>query len=550
MDFYILYTIISLVTITTIIIVIRIYNVNLKTRNAGLETIINQRTKEIREANQKLIIRNREIEEQNLAQKQLSEEVYSQRDALETAYQNIKLLGDIGKNIVSNFSAEEITETVYENINNLMDTDVFGIALFNEHNNCLEFRDAKENKQTLPFFSYSLEDKRRLAVHCFLNRREIVISNYLEEYVKYGASVPKVKAGNETKSIIYIPLSFNDKKIGVVTTQSFKTKAYTEYHLYMFRNIAVYASIALAHASTYKEIENKNLAIERQNRDMQESIQYAQRIQEAILPTKTEIKTELENSFIFFKPRDLVSGDFYWFANILPQKRRFIQGRSSEEKLVLNTKSMVLKDKMVSSTIKNILAVVDCTGHGVPGAFMSMIGSDMLNNIVIEKGITEPSQILQELHMGVRSLLKQKDNMNRDGMDVAIVSIDKKNKFIEFAGANRPLLYIQEGKVSTIKGEMLPIGGFQREIERNYRKHTIHLDKPTTFYLFSDGYQDQFGGLGNKKRKFMNKRFRNMLLDIQDKSMEAQKEFIATAFENWKGQYFQLDDVLVVGFKL
>lgn len=550
MDFYILYIVIPLITITGIIIAVRIYNINLQTRNERLEKIVSKRTEEIRETNQKLINRNKEIEEQNLVQKQLSEEIASQRDALEKAYQNVRLLGDIGKNIVANFSAEEITETVYENINNLMDADIFGIALFNEKNKALDFRNAKEKHETLPFFSYSLQEKGRLAINCFLNHKEIVISNYMEEYERYSISVPKVKAGDIANSIIYIPLSFADKKIGVITTQSFKTKAYNEYHLYMLRNIAVYASIALAHAETYREIEDKNLAIEKQSRDTQESIQYAQRIQQAILPTQTDIKAELQDSFVFFKPRDLVSGDFYWYANVLPQKQRLIKDKTSESNLVLNTKSLVLKNKVTNATIKNILAVVDCTGHGVPGAFMSMIGTDMLNNIVIEKGITNPSQILEELHQGVRNLLKQKDNMNRDGMDVAIVSIDKENKFIEFAGANRPLLYIQDGKVEEIKGEMLPIGGFQREIERKYYKHTISIEKSTSFYMFSDGYQDQFGGLANKKRKFMNNRFKNMLLEIQDRNMEEQKLFIGKVFENWKGEYFQLDDVLVIGFKL
>ena len=195
-----------------------------------------------------------------------------------------------------------------------------------------------------------------------------------------------------------------------------------------------------------------------------------------------------------------------------------------------------------------MLAAIDCTGHGVPGAFMSLIGNDVLTEVVLNQGTIEANLILEKLHQGVRYLLRQQTNDNRDGMDLSLVVIDPENKTLNFAGAKNPLVYIQDNKLYTIKGDKMPIGGEQREDERQFTAHTVSLDGPTTIYLFSDGFQDQFGG--ERGRKFMRNRFYDLLLEQHSQPMDAQKVTFKQVFEDWKGEESQIDDVLLIGTKL
>jgi serine phosphatase RsbU (regulator of sigma subunit) len=247
------------------------------------------------------------------------------------------------------------------------------------------------------------------------------------------------------------------------------------------------------------------------------SINYAKRIQNAILPTEQRFDKLLSNNFVLYKPRDIVSGDFYYIREI---------------------------------DNKIILAAVDCTGHGVPGAFMSFIGYLGLNALTVIEKIISASEILKQMHIGIRHILRQKETNNNDGMDMAFVSIDLENKKLTFAGAKNPLIYIQNGELHQIKGDIFGIGGEQREMERNYTLHEIDITEPTTFYLFSDGYQDQFGGAN--KNKFMSKHFRNLLFEIHSKPMQEQKEILEKTLQDWMqaGNQHQTDDILVIGVRV
>lgn len=248
------------------------------------------------------------------------------------------------------------------------------------------------------------------------------------------------------------------------------------------------------------------------------SINYAQRIQQAMLPTKAELEQSLPEHFILFRPRDVVSGDFYWMSDL-----RKMNGRI-------------------------ILAAIDCTGHGVPGAFMSMVANDMLNYIVNEKQITRAELILTMLHREIRRVLKQNETNNQDGMDMSLVVIDYNKNALYFSGAKNPLVYVQNDELKFIKGDRMPIGGEQRETERNFTQHEIDLSSDLTFYIFSDGLQDQFGG--PKGRKFSPKRMRQLFFDIHKLPAQEQKLKIAEVFDDWKGDERQIDDVLMIGVKI
>jgi len=266
------------------------------------------------------------------------------------------------------------------------------------------------------------------------------------------------------------------------------------------------------------EVVTQSRIIEKKNNDITASINYAFRIQDSMLPDLDKMKRLIPNLLVLFKPRDIVSGDFYWCGE---------------------------KDG------KTIIAAIDCTGHGVPGAFMSMIGDSQLNQIINMDGITAPDIILNKLHLRVRSALKQAETQNRDGMDMALCTIDPYRKIIECAGAKNPIIYIQDGKLVQIKGDKMPIGGDQREDQRIFTKHTIKLDKTTIVYMYSDGYQDQFGGADG--RKFMVTKLRELLFQIHEKDFETQHNILDVTFEAWKNyrqDYHQTDDVLVIGFRI
>jgi len=267
-----------------------------------------------------------------------------------------------------------------------------------------------------------------------------------------------------------------------------------------------------------KEISDKNIVLEHQQKEIQDSIHYAQRIQEAILPLETEMKKWIPNSFVLFRPKDVVSGDFYWF---------------------------------IERDNKLILICADCTGHGVPGAFMSMIGSDRLNNIVSENKIVSPASILSELNRAIKKSLKQdgQKNATRDGMDAAVCTIDLNKKKLSFAGANRSLWIVQPdgSDLEEIRATKVAIAGFTPD-DQVYEERTIELVDGLKFYMTTDGYADQFGG--EKDKKYMVKNMKKFVLKNSMLPFEIQKNKLEEELLIWKGDREQVDDVCVVGFSL
>jgi serine phosphatase RsbU (regulator of sigma subunit) len=263
--------------------------------------------------------------------------------------------------------------------------------------------------------------------------------------------------------------------------------------------------------------------IEEKNREITDSINYAQRIQRSLLPPIAEVKAVLPQSFILFQPKDIVSGDFYWFYNSLES------GGGKEDKTIL-------------------IASADCTGHGVPGAFMSTIGAEKLNEAV--KETTDVSLILNRVNRGLKKVLRQteKADSTRDGMDIALCAFNKEMNRIEYAGANRPLWLVRKGgtDIEEIKATKVAIGGYTED-EQLFTKHTVDLQKGDSIYIFSDGYADQFSP---QDKKLMTRKFKEILLSIQNKNMEEQREFLGTFINEWRGDMEQTDDILVIGIRV
>ncbi|MCB9448578.1 MAG: SpoIIE family protein phosphatase [Flavobacteriales bacterium] len=264
------------------------------------------------------------------------------------------------------------------------------------------------------------------------------------------------------------------------------------------------------------KVAERTRELAQKNEDITSSIMYAQRIQQAILPSKDTVCKQLKAAFILYLPKDIVSGDFYWYGQ---------------------------RDGL------HIIAAVDCTGHGVPGAFMSMIGTNLLNQIVLEQGVTRPSEILNKLNDGVQRALQQGHHEveTTDGMDVALCSFDPQKMEIQFAGAYRPLFIFNASGFEMKSGNKFPIGGVQVNEARVFTNHKIKVEPGDRIYLFSDGYVDQFGGeLG---KKFMTKRFRQLLLHLDKLPMPEQAKLLREKFEEWRGKEEQVDDVLVIGIR-
>lgn len=263
------------------------------------------------------------------------------------------------------------------------------------------------------------------------------------------------------------------------------------------------------------EVVEKNMALDAINKDITASIRYAKRIQDAILPPGELIHRHLPDSFVLFKPKDIVSGDFYWMA---------------------------AKDNKV------VFTAVDCTGHGVPGAFMSIMGNNLLDRIVTEQNITQPALILDELNRSLADTLRQtelEDNTVRDGMDISLCVYDKDLRVLAYAGAYNPLWLIRNGELTEIKADKFPIGNQHAGQIRRFSQHQIELQKGDTVYMFSDGFSDQFGGPMGKK--FKSATFKQLLLGSQHLNMAEQGRLLDKTIEEWRGTHEQIDDILVWG---
>jgi PAS domain S-box-containing protein len=537
-----------------------------------------------------------------------------------------------------------------------MDAPIFLIGIHDPEKKQLFVPGAIEKSVKQPLYSYDLRDKSRPAVWCFDNQKELVLNDFSKDFGKYfpGIPVPPPVSGETPESLIYFPLSTNNKKIGVISFQSFKKNTYSEYQIDIIRTLAIYVSTALENARLYAnmeaevkertveivkqkeelaklsivasetdnaiiiadadaniewvnasytrltgysledlkavnktnimsvsgnprikeilddcvrksksavyevmnktkdgreiwvqttltpvsgsngkvmnlvaidsditelkrvetEIKKQHSIISEKNKHITDSINYAKRIQDAILPPYEAVRSMLPDSFVLYRPKDIVSGDFYW---------------------------------MTEKAGKLFFAVVDCTGHGVPGAFVSIIGHNGLFRSVNEFGLTKPSEILDKLNDLVEETFGQSNKTQiNDGMDIALCSYDRKTNELEFSGANNPLYIISNGEFTEVKGDKQPIGAFDHR--KKFTNHSFKLKKDDAVYVFSDGYADQFGGVLQKKFKY--NQFKNILVGLNGTAMSEQKDILNTTITNWMGDLEQVDDICVIGVKI
>ena len=273
------------------------------------------------------------------------------------------------------------------------------------------------------------------------------------------------------------------------------------------------------------ELEEQKNKLEKVNNEMTSSLNYAQRIQNSQLPTPGELRRNVNDSFIFFQPKDVVSGDFYWFEKVRRGRNEYL-----------------------------IIACADCTGHGVPGAIMSMMGGNQLTNIIYYQNYIEPVKILTRLDKAIKFELyrDEQSSLKQDGMEIMVCVIDLDTLEMEFAGAGLPLLIWDQKELQLVKSPKLMVGGIEgddeKEVEDQFEVNRIQLKEGDRLYMSSDGFQDQFGGQDDKR--FMAKRLRDLLQSTADMKMREQGKKVEDVFLKWKGDQDQTDDVLVMGLEL
>ena len=450
-------------------------------------------------------------------------EIVQQKDELLQTYSNTKLLSEIGLDISSTLSFDEVFETVHSKVSRLMDAEMFGIRIYHEETQQVEYNYEIESGELDPLGFLSMDDKNNYTVWCIENRSDIFINNNDIEYINYIDAF-NVLSGKEPKSLMFTPMIVEDKVVGVLTVQSMRVNAFERHQLDLLKSLGAYVGSALVNGSLYSTLETKvkerTKDLAEKNKNITDSINYAKRIQNGILPSDKLIHSLLPKSFVYFRPKDIVSGDFYWIAE---------------------------------KNGKVFVAVVDCTGHGVPGAFMSIIGESLLEQAINEPYITRTNQILDFIQEGLQKLFEQETlsldyNEIFDGMDMSLVAINMHKRRIEYSGASNSLFKVRDNKVERLRGDKYGISAVDYGLKRTFSSQYVEFEAGDAFYIFSDGVPDQFGGPNTKK--FGYKNTSELLARISTLPVETQKGEVESTLKEWQNSVEQTDDICLFGFKI
>ena len=457
-------------------------------------------------------------------------ELNEKAEALENSYRTVSILSSIGQEITASLDYEAIFSVLYRYVHELMDSPFFGVDLYYPEKEQIVYVYNIENEVLLPEQKVDVNNPNNLSAYVVRTKEGLFINDAEEEIKKYLPNI-EIIIGEAPKSVIAMPLLVGERILGVVSVQSFEKNAYTSQHFEIMKTLASYTAIALDNASSYSKIRNVN------TKTMQ-SIRYAQRIQEGLLPRPRVLTENFADASVYYRPRDVVSGDFYWFETLL--KENF------NDELHQN---MPNKLKMI--------VVGDCTGHGVPGALMTIMGVNLLNQIIAEGGTWQPDEILERLDERVRHTFHLEEQLNpknrrNDGMDIGICAIDEEEQIIYYAGAKMPLYVVRNKQLETIKGSPFAIGGsfISKKKQKEYRINIFRYEKGDTIFLASDGFQDQFGGNSIEGRKYYTRFFREFLEKISPLSAAEQYSAFSKELIRWKNKRKQTDDILVMSVKL
>lgn len=445
------------------------------------------------------------------------DEIQTQKAAVEKSYQNIQVLSEFGQKLTATLSLADLDALVFAYLSNLMKISSFGIGIYNEQQKFIRYINSVENEAAPTKLVHYLDDATSFTVWCFRNEKEIFINDLESQRGKIPINV-NFSSKIEPQSLIFLPLLFEEEPIGVLRVYAEQKNAFSKNDISVIKTLASYITIALINAKSFEEIEKKNKSI-------LDSIRYARVIQQAILP-KDSLREAGFDYFVIYKPKDIVSGDFYWYGKVAQE------------------------DKPDAS----IIAVADCTGHGVPGAFMSMIGNALLNEIVHEKHVHQPGEILELLNEKIISSLNQENTTVDDGMDLGLFLLEEiggGRYRVTYSGVKTTLFYYEPslgGSLQALKGDSRYIGGISARRKTGvFTSQTFELSAGAIIYLGTDGYADQ----NNVHRKrFGTKRLVELVEANLDKPIPEQETILHDALAEHQGNEPQRDDITLLGLKL
>ena len=492
-----------------------------------LEIMVKSRTEELVKANGELTAQKEEIlrqsqeielhrdelisknEELELSRREISE----RNEEIEKSLKNIMVLNNMSRQITSSFDITNIVIMAYNHLIQILRVDFFTTGIFSAGINSLEFKFGFMSGKVLTETAIPCREVSYAEIECYNSNSDVFLCGEDCE-----ASYFKNKDGKLFGSMCLLPLVEGSKANGVLVVASEKQNYFSDHDIANIRMISSYVSIAIDKARDYGQLRAKNNAING-------SIRYAKTIQEAILVGEETINRYF-SGMVIFRPKDIVSGDFYWFKTI---------------------------DKENGGLYKIFAADVDCTGHGVPGAFMSLISNTLLTDIIIRGGIWEPNKILEHLDKEIKLALNQENTENNDGLDMAICrfDVDENGEIttVAYSGAKNPLYYYdnEKGELFTIAADRISIGGFNSEKEKCFSCHTFKVKKGDMFFMSSDGIIDQ----NNKERKrFGSRRFTGVITENCHKGMREIKLALETALDDFMGGVEQRDDISVMGLAI
>ncbi len=464
---------------------------------------------------------NKEILEKSTEIGQQKEEITQQNTQLKETFSRLYILSEIGRKITATMDENALISIIKESIEPIMTVDGLGIGIYNPRSQAIEYNNFIEKDEVLPFHMESAtEDTKSLSVQCFLEDKEIFIVDIKKEYFQKNQMHISTIFGEVPQTAFFIPLRIRERPIGVMTIQSFEKNPYKEDNLALLRNLSMYVSIAVANANAYKLIRDKN-------QNILDSMRYAKTIQGVLTPSEKSILNQFAEYCLVYSPKDIVSGDFYWLTKV--------NGYT-------------------------FIAVVDCTGHGIPGAFMSMIGNMLLEELINQEKHMQPSKILKLMHERIRKLLKQdtkpnsknSSKSNKDGMDMILCRIEKRTSVmyeVAYSGAKRPFWYAEptHTEIQEIGATRSSIGGKQREATRLFEEDIIQLPTGSTLYLTTDGFADQSSPMAERIGSNNLKLFLNTILN---KDMATQQDLLIDFLEMHRQGAEQRDDITFWGVKL
>ena len=429
-----------------------------------------------------------------------------QKQKILSANLTINVINKVGRKITASLEKDKITEILHQDLSTVIDTYAFGIGIYNVAYQRLDFEYFIEENVVLKIHSERL-DEDKLSVHCFSTEQTIFIHDIENEYQKYLSHLPQISVGKLCHSVIYVPIKTKQKKLGVMTVQSLQKFAYRHEVIDLMEMLASFVAIALDNSEAYQIIRTKNAQITN-------GILYARTIQESILPTNEKLAELLGEHFIIFKPKEIVSGDFYWATQT--------------------------HDEV-------IFALADCTGHGVSGGFMTLIGVTLLNQIIKKEGKNSPAYILKKLNIGILHTLRQLSIDSKDGMEIAICKLTKTDDGhqLVYSGSKLSLYIFKDGFLKAPASRKY-LGS--QHIPDDFFDFELFIPTQSTYlYLTTDGIFDLHDSL---HRRFGTTRWEELIKQCQEMDFLKQKDFILKKIWEHQQEMPQRDDISIFGLYL